>query len=127
MVRNASFFQECCPGPGSASKASDSGLSLSFSGGIPGSFLESQLNDPAVKALERLLQVRAREGVVSGVPRPLRTLPTGKGGVVHLFVVYGRQEAEEDADQLLLTDQLLQAVFCRSSGGLYWSTYADCW
>ena len=38
------------------------------------------------------------------------TLPTGKGGVVHLFVVYGYQGAEEDADQLLLTDRLLQAV-----------------
>ena len=43
--------------------------------------------------------------------RVLRTtLPTGKGGVVHLLVVYGYQEAEEDADQLLLTDKLLQAV-----------------
>ena len=31
--------------------------------------------------------------------RMLRTtLPTGKGGVVHLFVVYGYQGAEEDAD-----------------------------
>ena len=43
--------------------------------------------------------------------RVLRTtLPTGKGGVVHLFVLYGYQGAEEDADQLLLTDKLLQAV-----------------
>ena len=33
--------------------------------------------------------------------RVLRTtLLTGKGGVVHLFVVYGYQGAEEDADQL---------------------------
>ena len=39
------------------------------------------------------------------------TLPSGKGGVVHLFVVYGCQGAEKDADQLLLTDKLLQAVF----------------
>ena len=38
------------------------------------------------------------------------TLPTGKGGVVHLFVVCGYQGAEEDADQLYLTDKLLQAV-----------------
>ena len=30
--------------------------------------------------------------------------------MVHLFVVYGYQRAEEDADQLLLTDELLQAV-----------------
>ena len=38
------------------------------------------------------------------------TLPTGKGGVVHLFVVYGYQGAEEDAEKLQLTDRLLQAV-----------------
>ena len=38
------------------------------------------------------------------------TLPAGKGGVVHLLVVYGNQGAEEDAEQLLLTDKLLQAV-----------------
>ena len=38
--------------------------------------------------------------------RVLRTtLPTGEGGVVHLFVVYGYQGAEEDADQLQLTEQ----------------------
>ena len=47
--------------------------------------------------------------------RVLRTtLPTGKGGVVHLFVVYGYQWAEEDADQLLLTDKLLQAVLAEA-------------
>ena len=38
------------------------------------------------------------------------TLPAGKGGVVHLFVVYGYQGRREDAAQLLLTDKLLQAV-----------------
>ena len=43
--------------------------------------------------------------------RVLRTtLPTGKGGVFHLFVVYGYQGAEEDAEKLRLTDRLLQAV-----------------
>ena len=43
--------------------------------------------------------------------RVLRTtLPIGKGEVVHLFVVYGYQGAEENADQLQLTDKLLQAV-----------------
>ena len=42
------------------------------------------------------------------------TLPTGEGGVVHLFVVYGYQGAEEDADQLQLTDKLLQAVFAEA-------------
>ena len=47
--------------------------------------------------------------------RVLRTtLLTGKGGVVHLFVVYGYQGAEEDADQLLLTDKLLQAVLAEA-------------
>ena len=47
--------------------------------------------------------------------RVLRTtLPTGRGGVVHLFVVYGYQGAEEDAGQLLLTDKLLQAVFAEA-------------
>ena len=47
--------------------------------------------------------------------RVLRTtLPTGKGGVVHLFVVYGYQGAEEDADQLQLTDKLLQAVLAEA-------------
>ena len=36
--------------------------------------------------------------------RGLRTtLPTGKGRVVHLFVIYGYQGAEEDADQLQLS------------------------
>ena len=42
------------------------------------------------------------------------TLPTAKGGVVHLFVVYGCQGAEEDADLLLLTDKLLQAVLAEA-------------
>ena len=47
--------------------------------------------------------------------RVLRTtLPTGKGGVVHLFVVYGYQGAEEDADKLRLTDRLLQAVLAEA-------------
>ena len=47
--------------------------------------------------------------------RGLRTtLPTGKGGVIHLFVVYGYQGAEEDADQLQLTDKLLQAVLAEA-------------
>ena len=47
--------------------------------------------------------------------RVLRTtLPTGKGGVVHLFVVYGYQGAEEDADKFRLTDRLLQAVLAEA-------------
>ena len=47
--------------------------------------------------------------------RALRTtLPTGKGGVVHLFVVYGNQGAEEDSEKLLLTDKLLPAVLAEA-------------
>ena len=42
------------------------------------------------------------------------TLPTGKEGVVHLFVVHGYQGAEEDAERLLLTDKLLQAVLAEA-------------
>ena len=43
--------------------------------------------------------------------RVLRTmLPTAQGGVVHLFVVYGYQGAEVDADKLQLTDRFLQVV-----------------
>ena len=42
------------------------------------------------------------------------TLPTGRGGVVHLCIVYGYQEAEEDPDELGLTDKLLQAVFAEA-------------
>ena len=49
------------------------------------------------------------------VGRALRTtIPTGKGGVVHLFVVYGYQGAEDDSDQLLLTGKVLQAVFAEA-------------
>ena len=47
----------------------------------------------------------------SKLGRAMRTtLPTARGGVVHLFVVYGLQGAEDDADKLKLTDRLLQAV-----------------
>ena len=47
--------------------------------------------------------------------RALRTtLPTPQGGVVHLFVVYGYQGAEEDAEKLRLTDGLLQAVLAEA-------------
>ena len=47
--------------------------------------------------------------------RVLRTtLPTGKGGLVHLFVVYGYQGAEEDAEKLKLTEKLLQAVLAEA-------------
>ena len=47
--------------------------------------------------------------------RVLRTtLPTFQGGVVDLFVVYGYQGAEEDADKLQLTDRLHQAVLAEA-------------
>ena len=42
------------------------------------------------------------------------TLPTGKGGVVHLFVVCGYRGAEEDAEQLELTDKLPKAVLAEA-------------
>ena len=42
------------------------------------------------------------------------TLPTGEGGVVHLFVVYAYQGSDEDADKLLLTDKLLRAVLAEA-------------
>ena len=70
-----SLFQVCCPGPGSVSKESDSGPSFSFSGGIPGSFTESQLDfihDPAVKRLDDDLNVRH-----SGACSPVLTCQRG--------------------------------------------------
>ena len=92
-----------------------------------------RLTDSLLQAL--LVEAHAGVGVVSlgGAPlalpsfvtpefreffrlgRALRTtLPTGKGGVVHLFVVYGCQGAEEDAEKLRLTDRLLQAVLAEA-------------
>ena len=41
------------------------------------------------------------------------TLPTGKGGAVHLFDVYCYQGAEKDFDRLLLADKLLQAFLLK--------------
>ena len=47
--------------------------------------------------------------------RALRvTLPAGSGSVVHLFVVYGYQGAEEDSEKLLLTDKLLRAALAEA-------------
>ena len=42
------------------------------------------------------------------------TLPTGKGGVVDLFVRKGYQEAEEDSEKLQLIDKLLEAVLAEA-------------
>ena len=54
--------------------------------------------------------------------RALRvTLPTGKGGVVHLFVFYGYRGAEEDLDQLKPTDL---ALACSLAAG--WKPDATC-
>ena len=44
----------------------------------------------------------------------ITTLPTAHEGVVHLFVVYGYQGAEEAAEKLQLTDRLLQAVLAEA-------------
>ena len=41
-------------------------------------------------------------------------LPTGVGGVVHLFVVCGYQGSEEDSEKLSLTDKLLRAVLAEA-------------
>ena len=41
-------------------------------------------------------------------------LPLGIGGVAHLFVVYGHQEAENDPEKLALTDQPLTSVLARA-------------
>ena len=47
--------------------------------------------------------------------RALRvTLPTGVGGVVHLFVVYGYKGAEGDSGKLQLTDKPLHAVLAEA-------------
>ena len=59
--------------------------------------------------------------------RALRTtLPIGKGGVVHLFVLYGYQGAEEDADQLKLNDKLLQAVLAEAQAVCI-GQFFHCW
>ena len=51
----------------------------------------------------------------SWLGRALRvTLPVGKGGVVHLFVIYVYHWAEDDSQQLQLTDKLLQAVLAEA-------------
>ena len=50
-----------------------------------------------------------------GLGRAIRvTLPTGEGGVVHLFVVFGYQGSEEDSDKLVLTGKLLSAVLAEA-------------
>ena len=41
-------------------------------------------------------------------------LPTGDGGVVHLFVVCGFEGSEEDSEKLSLTDKLLRAVLAEA-------------
>ena len=47
--------------------------------------------------------------------------------MVHLFVVCGYQGAEEDADQLLLTDELLQAVLAEGQVVCIGQPMLDCW
>ena len=41
-------------------------------------------------------------------------LPLGEGGVVHLFVIYGYQGAENDPEKLQLTDHLFAAVLAEA-------------
>ena len=47
--------------------------------------------------------------------------------MVHLFVVYGYQGAEEDAGKLRLTDRLLQAVLAEAQVVCVGQTFASCW
>ena len=60
--------------------------------------------------------------------RALRTtLLSGKGGVVHLFLLlYVFQGAEDDSDQLL-PDKLLQAVLAEAPVVCVGSAFALCW
>ena len=37
-------------------------------------------------------------------------LPLGKGGIAHLFVIYGNQGAESDPEKLQLSEHLFAAV-----------------
>ena len=49
------------------------------------------------------------------VGRAMRViLPLGDGGVVHLFVIYGYQGAENDPEKLQLTDHLFTAVLAEA-------------
>ena len=60
--------------------------------------------------------------------RVLRTtLPTAQGGVVHLYVVYGYQGAEEDAEKIRLTDRLLQAVLAEAQMVCIGQPMLSCW
>ena len=42
------------------------------------------------------------------------TIPTGNGGVVHLFVVFGYQGSKEDSEKLLLAEKLLNALLAEA-------------
>ena len=49
------------------------------------------------------------------IARAMRViLPLGNGGVVHLFVIYGYQGAENDPEKLQLTDHLFAAVLAEA-------------
>ena len=49
-------------------------------------------------------------------------LPTGDGGVVNLFVVYGYQGSEEDSEKLSLADKLLSAVLAEAQVVCVWGS-----
>ena len=47
-------------------------------------------------------------------------LPTGDGGVVHLFVVHGYQGWEDDSEKLSLTDKLIRVVLAEGQVVCVW-------
>ena len=53
-------------------------------------------------------------------------LPPGSGRFLHLFVLYGYQGADADAEQLALTEQLFDAALGKLRVGCSWSSLA-CW
>ena len=100
QLRNAGFHSVWAPACQDSIPGGHAGVGVVSLGGAP-------------LALPSFVTPEFREFFRLG--RVLRTtLPTGKGGVVHLFVVYGYQGAEEDADKLRLTDKLLQAVLAEA-------------
>ena len=52
-------------------------------------------------------------------------MPTGDGGVVHLFVECGYQGSEEDSDKLLLTDRLLSVMLAEAKVVCVGAAYAS--
>ena len=54
-------------------------------------------------------------------------LPLASGRFLHLFVLYGYQGADSDAEQLALTDQLFDAALGELQCGCFWSALFVGW